>query len=230
MLNALLITGSSLGAGKTVLISALAAYWQRYLSSRSLGIIKPIDCGTNDAQYFQQQFSLEQSPEQTNPIRFEARLPAPIAALRENQKIELEKIWRSFESLSQQKEFVLMEGLGGLGSPLTAEMTNADLAWDWRIPVVLVVPVQPGAIAQAVANVALANQSRIHLKGIVLNCVQPCHAQEIADWASPDLLRSLTQKPVLGCIPHMSDPTDTNKLAQVASQLSIEGLLPYLAV
>jgi dethiobiotin synthetase len=226
VLNALLIAGSDFGVGKTVLVSVLAAYWQRYLGARSLGMMKPIDCGTGDAQRFQQQFFLEQSPEQTNPIRFEAKLPAPIAALRENQRVELEKMWRSFESLSQQKEFVLLEGLGGLGSPITEEMTVADLAWDWRIPIVLVVPVQRGAIAQAVANVALANQARIHLKGIVLNCVQPCHAQEIEDWTSADLLQSLTQKPVLGCIPHLSNPTDSSKLAQVASQLHIERLLP----
>ncbi|WP_088894122.1 dethiobiotin synthase [Leptolyngbya ohadii] len=225
MLNALLIAGSDFGVGKTVLISALTAYWQRYCNNRSLGVIKPIDCGGNHAEQFQS-FSLNQSAEQTNPIRFESNLPAPIAALRENQKIELEKIWRSFESLSQQKEFVLLEGLGGLGSPMTAEMTVADLAWDWRIPIVLVVPVQPGSIAQAVANTALATQARIHLKGIVLNCVQPCRPQEIDDWASPDLLQSLTQKPILGCIPYLSDPSDASKLAQVASQLHVERLLP----
>jgi len=61
---------------------------------------------------------------------------------------------------------VLVEALGG--SPVSEEFTVADLA-EWR-PTVLVVPVKLGAIAQAVANVALARPSRVHLKGIVLNC------------------------------------------------------------
>jgi len=138
----------------------------------------------------------------------------------------LEKTWHQFEVLSQQHEFVLLESLGGLGSPITYETTVADLAWDWRLPTLLVVPVQPGAIAQAVANVALARQCRVHLKGIVLNCVRSCHAQEREDWASIDLLQSLTQKPVLGCIPHLADPTDLSKLIQVASNLTLERIMP----
>jgi dethiobiotin synthetase len=138
----------------------------------------------------------------------------------------LEKAWQQFEILSQQHEFVLLESQGGLGAAITHETTLADLAWDWRVPTLLVVPVQSGAIAQAVANVALARQCRVHLKGIVLNCVRSCHAQELEEWAPIDLLQSLTQKPVLGCIPHLADPTDLSKLVQVASNLTLERIMP----
>jgi dethiobiotin synthetase len=101
-----------------------------------------------------------------------------------------------------------------------------DLAWDWRLPTVLVVPVKLGAIGQAVANVALARMSRVHLKGIVLNCVQPCSAEDIANWAPANLIQSLTSIPILGLIPHLTDPTDLEKLAQVASNLELERLIP----
>jgi len=76
---------------------------------------------------------------------------------------------------------VLVEALGGLGSPVSEEFTVADLA-EWRLPTVLVVPVKLGAIAQAVANVALARPSRVHLKGIVLNCVQLVHSKKLPTW------------------------------------------------
>ncbi|XHX79766.1 MAG: ATP-dependent dethiobiotin synthetase BioD [Stenomitos frigidus ULC029] len=128
--------------------------------------------------------------------------------------------------MRQKYDWVLVEGLGGLGSPVTNETTVADLAWDWHVPAVLVVPVKLGAIGQAVANVALARQTRVHLKGIVLNCVKPCTEQEIADWAPADLIRSLTSIPVLGLLPHLPDPTDLKALAQIASQLDLERLLP----
>jgi dethiobiotin synthetase len=88
------------------------------------------------------------------------------------------------------------------------------------------VAVNPSTIAQAVANVALAHQSRVHLKGIVLNCVQPCQSHELEEWASIKLIQNLTQKPVLGCIPHLPDPTDLNRLTQVAAQLELERLIP----
>lgn len=224
-MNALLIAGTDTDAGKTVLTTALAAYWQTYYPDRRIAIMKPIQSGVGDRELYSRLFQLDQSLEEINPLYFDAPLAPPIAADREGRQIKLEKVWRTFEALSQQRDLVLVEALGGLGSPITRETTVADLAWDWRLPTVLVVPVKLGAIGQAVANVALAQLNRVHLKGIVLSCVQACSEQEIADWAPADLIQSLTQKPVLGCIPHLSDPTDLVKLAQVASSLDLERLI-----
>lgn len=228
-MNALLICGTDTEAGKTVLTTALAAYWQTYCTSQRLGIMKPIQSGVGDRDLYHRLFSLDQSLEEITPLYFQAPLAPPIAAERENRRVELDKAWQQFEVLLQQRDFVLIESLGGLGSPVTYEMTVADLAWDWRLPVVLVVPVRLGAIAQAVANVALARHSRVHLKGIVLNCVHPCSEQELADWAPTSLIQSLTNVPVLGCIPHLADPTDLTRLAQVASNLDLERFMPILS-
>lgn len=225
-MNSLLIAGTDTDAGKTVLTSALAAYWQMYFPDRSLGIMKLLQTGTGDRELYTRLFALDQSPQELNPLHFGAPLAPPIAAEREGRHIELEKVWTALQSLCKRKDFVLVEALGGLGSPITHELTVADLARDWRLPVVLVVPVKLGAIAQAVANTALANQSRIHLKGIVLNCVTACSDEEKADWAPIDLIQSLTNVPVLGVLPHLGDPTDLFKLAQVASDLEIERLIP----
>jgi dethiobiotin synthetase len=219
-MNALLIAGTDTDAGKTVLTSALAAYWHRYCFPRQLGILKPIQSGVGDCELYSRLFAL--SPSEVTPLQFEAPLAPPIAAYQEGRTVELEKIWHSYEVLCQTKDFVLVEGLGGLGSPVTYETTLADLAWDWRIPALLVVPVKLGAIGQAVANVALARQSRIYLKGIVLNCVQECSPDELENWAPADLIQSLTGVRVLGCLPHLADPTHADSLVQAAAQLELE--------
>ncbi len=225
-MNALLITGTDTEAGKTVLTTALAAYWQTYQRSRSLGIMKPIQAGLGDRELYLALFSLEQSLEEITPLYFEAPLAPPLAAARSGRRVQLELVWQAFENLRSSRDWVLVEALGGLGSPVSDELTVADLAADWRLPTVLVVPVRLGAIAQAVANVALARQTRVHLKGIVLNCVQPRDTAQIADWAPAELIQSLTNVPVLGCLPHLDNPTDLSKLAQVASNLDLERLLP----
>lgn len=228
-MNALLIAGTDTDAGKTVLTTALAAYWQTYCLPHSLGLFKPVQTGTGDRELYTRLFpSLNQSPENINPIHFDAPLAPPIAAEREGRRIELEQAWQQLNTLTSQRDFVLIESLGGFGSPVTHETTVADLAWDWRLPAVLVVPVRLGAIAQTVANVALARHARVHLKGIILNCVRPCTEQELADWAPVKLIQSLTQKPVLGCIPYLPDPTDLEKLAQVASTLDLERFMPII--
>ncbi|MBE9199368.1 MULTISPECIES: dethiobiotin synthase [unclassified Nodularia (in: cyanobacteria)] len=223
-MNTLLITGTDTEAGKTVLTTALAAYWQKYYPQRSWGIMKPIQSGIGDRELYQKLFSLEQSAEEITPLYFDAPLAPPIAAAKENRSVDLAVVWQAFSKLRSQRDFLLVEALGGLGSPITDELTVADLAGDWRLPTVLVVPVRLGAIAQAVANVALARQSKVNLKGIVLNCVQPRTDAEIADWTPSDLIQSLTHTPVLGCLPYLDNVEDLDKLAQVASNLDWERL------
>ncbi|WP_341530686.1 dethiobiotin synthase [Nostoc sp. UHCC 0302] len=223
-MNTLLITGTDTEAGKTVVTTALAAYWQKYYPQRRLGIMKPIQSGVGDREWYQKLFSLEQSAEEITPLYFQAPLAPPLAAAKENRQVDLAVVWQTLSRLQKRCDFLLIEALGGLGSPVTAELTVADLAGEWRLPTVLVVPVRLGAIAQAVANVALARQSRINLKGIVLNCVQPRSDAEIADWTPPDLIQSLTNTPVLGCLPYLDNPDDLEKLAQVASNLDLETL------
>jgi dethiobiotin synthetase len=224
-MNSLLITGTDTDAGKTVLTSALAAYWQMYCSDRTLGIMKLLQTGTGDRELYTRLFALDQTPSELNPLHFSAPVAPPIAAEREARHIELEKVWKALQSLTERKDFVLVEALGGLGSPVTRELTVADIARDWRMRGVLVVPVRLGAIGQAVANVALARHSGFNLRGIVLNCVQASSEQEIADWTPIHLIESLTQIPVLGILPHLDDPNDLAKLAQAASELDLERLL-----
>lgn len=226
IVNALLITGTDTDAGKTVLTTALIAYWQRYCRSRSLGVMKPLQTGIGDRELYRQLFDLDQTPEELNPLHFEAPLAPPIAADLEGKRVELEPVWKAFEALRSRRDFVLVEALGGLGSPVTHESTVADWAWDWHLPTVLVVPVKLGAIGQAMANVALARQAKVHLKGIVLNCIRSSSDEEVENWASVGLIQRLTGLPVLGLIPYLSDPTDVEKLAQVAANLDLERLIP----
>lgn len=225
MLNTLLITGTDTDAGKTVLTTALAAYWQKYYPQRRLGIMKPIQSGVGDREWYQKLFLLEQTAEEITPLYFKAPLAPPIAAAKENREVDLAIVWQSLSNLRSRRDFVLVEALGGLGSPVTAELTVADLAGEWRLPTLLVVPVKLGAIAQAVANVALARQAKVELKGIILNCLQPRTDDEIADLTPVDLIQSLTHIPVLGCLPYLDKPDDLDKLAQITSNLDLADIL-----
>ncbi|MGM3307946.1 dethiobiotin synthase [Anabaena sp. WFMT] len=222
MLNTLLITGTDTDAGKTFLTTALAAYRQKYYPQSSLGIMKPIQSGVGDSELYQTLFTLNQSPEEITPLYFQAPLAPPIAAAKENRTIDLALVWQTLLKLQKERDFLLVESLGGLGSPVTDELTVADLAGEWRLPTVLVVPVRLGAIAQAVANVALARQTKINLRGIILNCTQPRTEAEIADLTPPQLIQSFTHIPVLGCLPYLENPTDLDKLAEIGSNLDWE--------
>ncbi|HIK17300.1 MAG TPA: ATP-dependent dethiobiotin synthetase BioD [Leptolyngbyaceae cyanobacterium M33_DOE_097] len=222
----LLITGTDTDAGKTVLTAALAAYWRKYCGDRRISILKIVQSGIGDGELYSQLFGVD--IDVVAPLRFKAPIAPPLAASQEGKRVDLEVVWQHYEQLRTQSDMVLIEGVGGLGTPITYEATVADLAWDWHLPAVLVVPVKLGAVGQAVANVALAKQNRIHLKGIVLNCVQPVTETEIDNWTPVDLIQKLTGVPVLGIVPYLTNPKDLEELAQVASCLELERIFPNL--
>ncbi|MGB7413307.1 MAG: dethiobiotin synthase [Thermosynechococcaceae cyanobacterium] len=225
-MSTLLISGSDTNAGKTVVTSALMAYRQRYLADQNWAICKPLQSGTGDREHYQSLFDLSQPPTTVNPLYFEQPLAPPIAAAQEGKEIHLDLAWQALSTLQQSYDHVLVEGLGGLGSPITRELTVADLARDWRLPTVLIIPVQLGSIGQAVANVALARQRQVLLRGIILNGTTPLTPEQIDHWTPIELLHNLTQTPVLGIMPYLKDPTQLEALAQAAAQLDLESLLP----
>ena len=224
--NGLLIAATDTDCGKTVLTCALMAYWRQYCSARRLGVLKPVQSGQGDRELFQQLFDLEQSLDELNPVFYQAPLAPPIAAALEQKTVDLAPAWQRYATLDGQCDWVLVEGLGGLGSPVTDEMTVADLAADWRLPVVLVVPVKLGAIANAVANVALARQHQLQLQGIILNCHTSNAEQNLEQLAPPAMISNLTRIPILGVLPHLNDPTNLDQLSSAARGLTLEAIMP----
>ena len=225
-MSGFLIAATDTDAGKTVLTCALTAYWQQYCQPHQLGLLKPLQSGPGDRELYGQLFDLPQIPALLNPIYFNAPLAPPIAAALAGQTIDLAPAWQAYTTLNAQCDWVLVEGVGGLGSPVTPELTVADLAADWRLPLLIVVTVRLGAIAQAVANVALARQHGLDLKGIVLNCQTQINPEELSQLAPASLIQSLTQAPVLGILPYLSDPTNLTELAQAARQLDLTAIFP----
>jgi dethiobiotin synthetase len=224
----LFISGIDTGVGKTLVTSALAAYLQMYRSQQSLAIFKPIQSGIGDREWYAQQFSLTQTLDQIAPLHFALPLAPPLAAAAEHKEVDLSILWQSFQDLQTRYNWILVEGIGGLGSPIVAELTNADLAHDWRLPTVLVVPVRLGAIGQTIAHVALAQKANVNLRGLILSCPEAHSEDHIEQWTPIQLIESMTQQPVLGTLPHIEDPTNLAALAQIASQWNLEKLLPNL--
>ena len=222
--KSLLIAGTDTDVGKTMLTAAIASYYQHYYPQQKLAIYKPIQAGTGDREYYQQVLQLQQSPEEITPIFLSAPLAPPISAEKEKGQIDLGYIWHKYRQLVSEYDLVLVETLGGLGSPLTYEYLVANLVRDWQVPTVLVGAVRLGGIAQIVANVALARSLHIPLKGIVLNCPTSASSQDISDLTPPDLIENLVNVPVWGVLPYITDIYSNFQLRHSAQAL--DRLLP----
>ena len=236
MSNSLLITGTNTDVGKTFVAISVVYYFQKYHPDVSLGLLKLMQTGTGDRELYDKLFgNLESSKlglptsqvKIATPLHFQAPLAPPIAAQIEGKKIDLSIVWQCLSQLEQQQDLVVIEALGGLGSPVTNELTVANIAADWRLPTILVVPIQLGAISQAVSNVALAKSLNINLRGIILSCGELYdQATELNSLTPVDLIESLTQVSVLGILPHIKDLTEGNYLAKIVSDWDWELIFP----
>ncbi len=224
MSKSLLIVGTNTDVGKTYVTTALATYYQRYHSTSELGILKLMQTGIGDRELYQELFAADAQIEVVTPLHFTAPLAPPVAAALEDKIIDLKIVWQELTRLQQSKECVLVEALGGLGSPVTSELTVADIAAQWRLPTLLVVPIALGAIAQAVANVALARSLNINLQGIVLSCTEATDLTQQNQLAPQDLIESLTQTRILGTMPYVENLSDRDKLASIVSDWHLEYL------
>lgn len=235
-MTTLLITGTDTDVGKTFVTIALTVYWQKYRLNQDnngqnlLSIFKLMQTGIGDVELFERLFSDVAGIDIASPLRFEAPLAPPIAAAKEGRKINLKEVWEKFRIAEQKSQLVLLESLGGLGSPVTEELTVGDIAADWRLPTVLVVPVKLGAIAHTVANVALAHSLKLDLRGIILNCSQLEAVGRTEDLTPIDLIQSLTHVPVIGTLPYAKDWDNSDRIAQKVANWDLELILPQQKV
>ena len=228
---ALLIAGTDTDVGKTFVTIAIAVYWQKYRLKQSieqnrLSLFKLMQTGVGDVELYQRLFANISGINIVAPLRYDAPLAPPIAAAKEGKTIDLGQIWQEFNAARQESELVLLESLGGLGSPVTNELTVGDLASQWCLPTVLVVPVKLGAIAQTVANVALARSLKLDLRGIILNCSQLEAVGRTEDLTPTGLIESLTQIPVIGTLPYAKDWDNSDRIAQKVADWDLELILP----
>jgi dethiobiotin synthetase len=142
------VTGTDTGTGKTVLTCLLV----RHL--RALGVavagLKPFcSGGRDDARALQAAFGGGLSLDEINPWHFRAPLAPLLAARREGRRLSLLQAKAHLRTAGRAFEVVVVEGAGGLLSPLGEGFTARDLIAASRATPIVVCPDRLGAINQA---------------------------------------------------------------------------------
>jgi dethiobiotin synthetase len=143
----LVITGTDTGVGKTVLTALLA----RYLRSHGLAVaaLKPISSGgRGDARALYAALDGAFSLDEINPWHFHAPLAPLLAARRENKRVSVQAVLEHVRRTAERCDSVLVEGAGGLLSPLGEGFNTRDLIVGLRARPVVVCPNRVGAVNQ----------------------------------------------------------------------------------
>ncbi|MEI8291587.1 MAG: dethiobiotin synthase [Verrucomicrobiota bacterium] len=123
---AFFITGTDTGVGKTVLTALLA----RYLKARRVGVaaFKPVCSGGRaDARALHAALGGALTLAEINPWHFHATLAPTLAAAREKKTVALVQVLGHIRAHQENFAVTLVEGAGGLLSPLGKNFHSRDL-------------------------------------------------------------------------------------------------------
>ncbi len=143
----LVVTGTDTGVGKTVVSTLLAAWLHR--QGGRVSVFKPVSSGgREDAEQLLRAADAALSLEDVNPWFFAAPLAPVLAARLEKRRVALRDVLTHGRALARRADVLIVEGAGGLLSPLGEEFDTRDLLVGLRARPVVVAPNRLGAVNQ----------------------------------------------------------------------------------
>ena len=178
----LFITGTDTEVGKTYVAALIA----RSLSAAGhrVGVYKPAASGcpaeggppaSDDALALWNAAGRAGELDRVCPQRFQAPLAPHLAARREGKQVDAELLRSGLEYWQARSDVILVEGVGGLMSPLGEDEYVADLAYDFGFPLIVVSRNELGTINATLQTLITAATFRdgLAIAGVVLNHPTP---------------------------------------------------------
>jgi dethiobiotin synthetase len=195
------VTGSDTGVGKTVIAGAIAAAIKAH--GLDVGVMKPVASGakeidgklvSEDVVYLKKMVDSTDDDDLVNPIRLKPPIAPTMAASKSGIPIDIDKVLKAYEELTNRHDFVVVEGIGGIMVPVDDTLFVADLVCKMDLPLVIVSRDCLGTINHTLLTVEYAKSRNIRIKGIIINMLKgdDGFVREIEKYSSV---------PVLGTIP-----------------------------
>jgi dethiobiotin synthetase len=190
------VTGSNTGVGKTTVAIEIV----RHMSlRREVKVRKPVEtnCEFNgqnytpkDAVALSAACQQQESIERVCPYCFEIEASAEMASAESGRKLTLEDLVIACKRETDES-FVVVEGAGGLYSPIAEASLNVDLAIKLQLPLIVVIRDELGAISQTLLTLEAAKNNNLTVACVVLNVV------ESNNLSNKEALLAYTETPVI---------------------------------
>lgn len=224
------VTGTDTGVGKTAVGAALALFLRE--RGVKVGVCKPVETGIPDPETLGPDASLlrwaassSDSKEILSPFRFRAPLAPSLAAHREGVRIPPASLAEAVAKTAVGKDFLIVEGAGGLMVPLNGGFLTADLVRSIGLPLLVVSRPALGTINHTLLTVFAARAMEIPLAGFVINAM-PERPDEAED-SAPHTLASLASADLLGVLPRV-EGDEQEKVEKLAAAIAALPTLPWL--
>ncbi len=176
MTQGLFITGTDTDVGKTaVAVAILKQCVSQRIDCRAYKpVASGVQCGRSDIERLWQATEKSGNREDVCPQSFQLAVAPEQAAAAEEKQIDDSLLRRGLYP-HRSSTFILIEGAGGLFSPLSHQTLNIDLAREFQVPVVIVDRNHLGAIGRTLMAVKSAESEGLTVAAVVLSQTEPCH-------------------------------------------------------
>lgn len=210
MPRGLFITGTGTGVGKTYLAALIARALRA--AGRHVGVYKPVASGCEvregrlvspDAVALWEAAGRPATLEQVCPQLFAAPLAPHLAARAEGRRVDPQRLRDGIQCWRSSCDVVIVEGAGGLMSPISDDDYNADMAADFGYPLVIVAENVLGTINATLQTLITASTigDGLPVAGVVLNWPRP-DANDPSTQTNADELARRCSAPLLATVAH----------------------------
>jgi dethiobiotin synthetase len=227
--HGLFITGTDTGVGKTYVAAAIVSLL-RHQGVR-VGAYKPAVSGSEqgeqgpiwrDVELLSSALGGTFPREAICPQRFRAPLAPPVAARCEGREVDAALLRAGADWWRERVDLLMVEGAGGLLSPLTDSESVADLARDLGFPLLIIARLGLGTINHTLLTVEAAQRRGLPVAGIIMNQAANPEATDESTASNRDELARRTNVPILAVLPF--DPTKDLRQDEAFQRIDFVGL------
>ncbi len=204
MKKTIFITATDTHVGKTVATFVLATVLKA--QGHRVGVMKPVQCAGNDAQFLRNALKLDDDPALINPFYATEPLSPHLALPRSKIKFDKRKVLAALKQLQARYDIVLVEGAGGLMAPITKRYYNADLIRDLKAETIIVSRLGLGTINHTLLTVQAAKVKGLKIKGILFSDSKRTK-KSLPEQTNPTEIKKLSGVQVLGVVPYLKSLT-----------------------
>lgn len=187
----LFVTATDTDVGKTTVAVAIVGALRR--QGWRVGVYKPVasgisgaDAAAGDARRLWEAAGRPLTPQAVCPQAFAAPIAPSASARAEGRTVDEQLLVTGLSVWRESSDVVVVEGAGGLFSPLGDTLLNCDLARELGLPLVVVDAARLGMIGRTLATMRAARAEGLRVTAVVLS--QVAAPQGGADPAGDDLI------------------------------------------
>ncbi|WP_413374873.1 dethiobiotin synthase [Alkalihalobacillus sp. 1P02AB] len=223
-MRGIFVTGTDTGVGKTVISSGIAAVLKE--EGIDIGVFKPMLSGINrsnpmsDTAWLKRMSNTSLTLEEITPFQFEKPLAPAIAQELEGTNIKLEDIIKNWKQIRKKHNYFIIEGAGGIAVPLGQGFLVSDLIKALDLPVLIVARSQLGTINHTFLTIEYAKRLGLSVIGVIINGMND--NPNLFEDRNPLLLKQMSNIPILGITPKITDLTDESIKSLVKKYVDID--------